>query len=475
MLLAGTNPTQAQAALARVRKIWQAGATRRADVADLLAIYRNDWSAILQAELKSRFRKENYDKLSLIADPSLNVLRWACDRLAKIYSKAPGRSLDTDADLSEYGGNALDLTLQEAARLLQVCRDLLLRPVVRDGALTLDVWTPDVCEVIPRDDDPTRMEAVIYQFAYTDEQGRTETRYAYWDAEEHWILNSGWGVVPIEGNEEGINPYGVVPFVACHARWPVSAFWHEEESFALKRATIEAALALTDLRHLMKVASYKQIVIAGNPGKDFPLHQVLDPSQPVLVGSNGSASILDLQTDFAALMDTIITQIGVVLNTCGIRPETFKGSVSAASGYALQIQNQDLEEQWNEGRRLWDVYEDDLYQLSRVVADVEGIASLPDGHLSLSWPEVGTRQDPTEVLTYWKDRIDAKLATRTMALMDMDGLTEEEAKALIKEIDKEQKTLSPLPVVPMFPRPQQPMPPNEMPPEPIEDQEPPQV
>lgn len=436
-----------------VKSLWLSGKERRATVKALLDVYENDWEDQLLAELKARFRPENYDHLHLVADISLNLMRWAVDKLAKIYAMPATRTLvegDSNEAWERYNQKScLDLTLLEACRLTLLCREVLIRPVVLSGVLGFDVVTPDLCEVIPRPEDPTQIQTVIHQIQrYNAVSDRTEPALAVWTDSTYEVYDSAYQRVPVEGNENGVNPYKVVPFVACHARWPVGSFWHEQESQALKRATLEAAVSMTNLRHLQQVASFKQPVLSGKPGKDFSLHAVMDPTQPVLLGENGKADVLDLRADLQEQMEVIVQQMDVILNTYGIKADAFRKEVVASSGYALQIRQQDLEEVWNEQRRLWDVWEDDLYQKTRIVSSVEGWGELPIGPYRITWPEVGTRQNPQEVLTYWDTRLKAGLSRRVDAIMALDNLSEEEALERVQQIDAERALLSPLPMMP---------------------------
>lgn len=386
-------------------RAWDADSARRWRVAELRSVYSHRWDHILEAELERRFEdRRTYDRLKLVADTSLNMIRWAVDRIASIYSRPVTREVEgyspetADTLLAPYlSDGELDLTLDQACRLTFLCRNLFARPLVVERAgelkILLDLITPDRVIVDPSPDDPLAIRGICYMLPGEDR------RYVVWTRDYHATLDHTFRTV-----ESGQNPYGMIPVVPLFDSYPAVGFFHEGDSSGLYRATVEAGVAMTHLRHLMKMQSFKQLAIKGQVDRKT-MRFVADPCAVIEV-PHGDVEILDWQADIRMQIDVILQAAEIVLNLYGIRPEAVRGSVDAASGYALELKMHDLQDARERLRIMWAPQEQALYRTARVVWEVERLRPerikyptrpLPLAKLIITYPEIGPGRDPGEV------------------------------------------------------------------------------
>ena len=433
---------------------------RRRQAAELLRIYEGDWEDILAAEIREVFASpDNAERALRYEDRSRNLLRWAAERIGAIYDRPPVRLLDGSPSpaydaLTKQAH--LDLAMQQVSHYLIVVSEVFVRPAVRvDRAgtprLYFDLLTPDVVEVRVAQDDPTIVTALAYEEWTEDDSGTPRKRYVYWDADRVLVYDHDWRRVTDPDNPDGLNPYGLIPWVACHRTYPTRMFWHTARSEELRNATLRTALALTDLNHALAEAGYRQIVLSGRPGEDFPARQVRDVGQPLLVGPTGTATTLDTVAPFGDLIDAILSKAGTALNLMGLRPSALRGTVDASSGYALRIQEHGLEEARDRLRTVMSVWEQELYATTARVWNTHTLQRQhlsEDATLTIRWADVGPSAQPKELSEMWGQRVRDGLATREQALQALYGIGEDEARALAADITTEQAVASPIPVAP---------------------------
>ena len=367
----------------------------------------------------------------------MNLLRWATDTISAIYSKPVQREIDGDPEPWNRFRD-LDLAMDAASKLLFLCKELFVRPLVySDGSVLLDVMTPDKVLVVPSKSDPWLMDAI----AYSVENGN---RFIIWTADNHFILDDTWSIINQPDNPENINPYGVIPWLSLHQSYPIEgSFFNDLKSEGLKQATLSAAIALTEFGHLRQLQSFKQLAFIGMGSDESALRAMVDPSSAISI-RNPSASIqvLDTQADLKSNLSTILDNAAATLNLYGIRPDMVKGTMSAPSGYALSIMMHDLSRQWESQRQIWRVYESSLYQLTSRIIEVDTGQVMPEGEIRVIWGDIQPANNPQEEANYFQTLVTNQLISRKTAMMRMLGLTEEEVDEEFAEMQFEKRQFS---------------------------------
>ena len=455
--------------------LWASGEQRRKDCEAFRLMYDNDWRDALRAAIKARFREENYKRLMLVLDNSINVLRWVINRVAGIYKKPPTRSLWLEEEeltdprfLAYQKESQLDLTMLQVNRMAVLYQDILVGPYVAtngDGSkrLRYRFLAPEKCEVITQSDDPTAIKALFYPFVGRHANGSDARRYAYWDANHYREFDAQWKELPVFGpdgqeNVGSINPYGRVPFVVFRPELPIDRFWHWKKTQGLYDTTINGGVGFTDILHAIKNQSFKQLALTGDELDKIDPNIILDPSQILDLGSNAVATVLDLQANIPALFETVMQLLSFAVHTYGIMPKSFRGKMEATSGYALTVQEKDLREIHAEHRMVFAPSEQELYDVTRAVNNAHPeFDELPAGALHIAYEEAGPGENPQALAKHWSNLVnnDPPLATPIQAIMQIHGVDEVQAEAIFEDALKwklhSKQTLSPVPLAPMFP------------------------
>lgn len=381
-----------------LQKLWSSGSKRRAFVSELLQVYSDDWSSLLMAEINRRFEDERtIQRLRMVADTSVNLLRWAVDQIAAIYSKPANRTVEGEALPEPYENEGeIDLALDQACKMAFLCREVFVRPMLikRGGKVlfSFDILTPNLAEVVPHPHDPLSISLLLYRVG--------EKKYVCWTDEFQLDLDEFFNVI-----EEFPNPYGEIPFVPFHAKYPARHFWHDREITPVLRANYEAGVSMTNIRYISKMQSFKQLAIKGGKLDEATSKLVGDPGQALVI-PHGDVTILDWQADLTGLLNTLIEQAGFALNLYGLRPEAVRGTLSASSGYALSIEKAELERQWEILRTVFRLWDGMLYRKGAKIwsvdlgkeefQDLPTQEDFPVGKYKIEYPEIGPGRDPKE-------------------------------------------------------------------------------
>ena len=415
---------------------------RRDRVSNLLKIYGSDWTDQLDDEIARLFLPQNYEKLKLRGDISLNLIRWATDTIGAIYSKPVNREIAGDPSPWDRFRD-MDLALDTACKLLYLCREMFIRPIAySDGSIVLDIMTPDRVAVIPSKSDPWGMDALLYSVD-------NEDRFILWTHENHVILDSAFNPIPQADNPENLNPYGLIPWVFCHSEYPTGATFNDKASTGLRSATLSAAVAKTDHAWLRHLQSFKQLVFTGM-NDESAVRAMLDPSTALCIKNPAATvTVLDTQANLKAHLSSILDDAAATLNLYGIRPDMVKGTLSAQSGYALMIQMHETQREWENQRQIWRVYERQLYDIARLVVDVDLGQQMAEGEISINYAEIGPAANPQEEALYYKTLIETNMISRRSAMMRLLDMTSEQVDQEFDEMGMERREMSVMNIPPM--------------------------
>jgi hypothetical protein len=224
----------------------------------------------------------------------------------------------------------------------------------------------------------------------------------------------------------------VLPFVFIHNGWRDESFWDVFTGDDLTNGTIDLAVHLTFLNHIIKSQSFKQLVGKGDNVGEL-LGQVLDPlSILTLTGQNTEISVLDMQSNYEQLHKVAQELANSLAVNYGISPKQFRMSASPSSGFALKMENLKLDRQTIEQQSDFKVYEKELFSMIGTVSEYYGKPI--SGDVSINFGEPTYPEPEQDLLTYNRERIDLGLSSPYKILMEADpDLTADEAMVMVED------------------------------------------
>jgi hypothetical protein len=304
-----------------------------------------------------------------------DLVRPTVDLLANAYDEPVDRTLrtGTDATQAQFQAALRDFDFEEimsrANRVATLCRQSAVRFDVdrATGEYLGEVVPPDRYEVKTH---PLNAQRVTAFGWWTQDEGVSETDSIAWVWTPEflfWLRRRGvngcvWDAMgtsrEVEKYEDSPdagkirNPYGLIPVVFLREGWSTSCFKPPaDEALWLAQRSINAKLVQRN--HNLKELAYSLKVLYGR----WDAGQVLSPSRPVVVPTDTGSGVetrmefLSPDAYITEHAEAILEVYNCVSRSKGLDPDYLLGKRSAASGYALELKDRRLAEQYGRQSR----------------------------------------------------------------------------------------------------------------------------
>ena len=391
-------------------------------------MYNDNYNDQVVTKLGQIYRAFAQLKLDVQINDNNNIYKQVVNAVSNVYSFGVDRTFESDDAKELYSALRIDKTMAQANRYTNAFNDVLVQVSWDSNKEQPKVMLrlPHLTEVGYNQGD---VEWVAYFVEMVGKDEKTE-RWAYWSDTEHYYIDKTNGedkIVAVEDNEEMINPFGVLPFVYLHNGWRDESFWDMYTGDDLTGGTIDMAVHLTFLNHIIKTQSFKQLVGKGDNVGEL-LGQVLDPlSILTLTGQNTEIDVLDLQSNYEQLNTVVQDLANNIAISYGVSPSQFRMTSQASSGFALQMENLKLDRFTLEQQSDFKVYEKELFDMLGVVSEYYGKPI--NGDMTVDFVEPNYPASETEQLDIDVKAIDLGLTSPHKVLMrNNPDLTEEDAR-----------------------------------------------
>ena len=392
------------------------------------AMYNDNYNNQVISKLGQIYRAFAQLKLDVQINDNNNIYKQVINAISNVYSFGVDREFENEDNQELYNNLRINKVMSQANRYVNAFNDVLIQ-VSWDS----NKEQPKIMLRLPHQTEvgynQGEVEWVAYFVEMTGKDNDTE-RWAYWSDTEHYYVDKQNGedkIVAVEDNEEMVNPFGVLPFVYLHNGWRDEDFFDKYTGDDLTGGTIDMAVHLTFLNHIIKTQSFKQLVGKGDNVGEL-LGQVLDPlSILTLTGQNTEISVLDLQSNYDQLHKVAQELANNLAISYGVSPSQFRMTSQASSGFALQMENLKLDRFTLEQQADFKVYEKELFTLIGQVSEYYGQTIA--GEMTVDFVEPNYPASQSDQLDIDIKAIDLGLTSPHKVLMrDNPDLTEEEAR-----------------------------------------------
>jgi len=395
-------------------------------------MYNDNYREQIIYKLGEIYRAFSQLKLDVQINDNYNIYKQVVNAISNVYSFGVEREFENEDVKDLYSKLRINKTMAQANRYLNAFNDLLIQISWDDKK-----QMPKIMLRLPHNTEveweQNEVKSVKYFVEMTDQK---EELWAYWSNEEHYYILRGAKqdkIMPVEDNEEMVNPFGVLPFVFMHNGWRDETFWDMFTGDDLTGGTVDMAVHLTFLNHLIKTQSFKQLVGKGDNVGEL-LGQVLDPlSVLTLTGQNTEIDVLDLQSNYEQLHKVAQDLANNIAINYGISPNQFRMTGSVSSGFALQMENMKLDRFTVEQQQDFKVYEQEMFDMIKMVSNYYGM-NLGEGDMFIDFVEPNYPSSESEQLSIDKTKIDMGLIKTTdIMIRNNPDLTDEEARIKFDE------------------------------------------
>ena len=276
------------------------------------------------------------------------------------------------------------------------------------------------------DDNPFQPSAITYPLLNnsSDLSDATNLQWEYWDSEKYGMMNEEGQIM-----EEFENPYGIMPFVFTHREDQLDSFFVEGASDVVN-CNEQVNIALTEMNLGMRFNMFGQPWVTGLRADQSMLragsNTILD------MGEDGAYNITSPSGNIQEAIDNIKFQIELVASNNHLWIQWAESGGEVPSGISLMIKDMERKEDYYDDIALWRLYEQDLYNVERVIADYNGVA-LPE-EFGVDFQEIEYPKTVADQIM--KDTFDIQnnLTTRAKIMVrDNKDLSLDQAQAIIEE------------------------------------------
>ncbi len=403
-------------------------------------LYNDDYKDLAIQRMVEIYSKANELKLTNQIDLTNNVFKSVIEQISQVYSFGFKRNITDKVMLDLYKRMNIDSFMIEADKKLNAFNDIMIQVVFDDKR--------NIPQLIFRYPHKTKVKTDDFlnpiEVEYFVKKTNNEEKWAFWSETEHYYkiykTADDFTIEAIVGNEEMINPYKKLPFIFMANGFRDVDFYDTNTGFDLVSITLDNSIYQTFKKYLIKWQSFKQLVVTGSNVGDIS-GQMLDPSQALTAeGDNIDIKLLDLQANLDQLDNSLKSDINQVLINYNISPSNFNITSQVMSGFALQMENLQLDKKTilRQNDFVW--YEKELYEMIILVATQNGLnLKAEDFMITFNAPAYPMSQD--EKVSLFAKQIDIGLISPVEMLMKEYEITKDEAKIRLANNIKERNEL----------------------------------
>jgi len=384
----------------------------------------DSWRDILADRINERLSPESQADMETYVRCRFNPFKAINEEVSDLYTDEPTREFTgPNADYFQELYDTIDVnTLMEIVNIfVNSVNEILLYVQQRDdGAIDIEFLTPHAVTVFCDSLNPTIPVKVYIKRRWDPDKSYTpENRYwIVWTAESHYILNGAGEVMPIEGNEQMLNPWGVLPFIFIHRRRPIDGFWNNTTGNSLFEFTISYGICDVMNNFTKFWSGFKQVAAFGDR-VDIPTGMLMRPDVVFKVEGDGvTVQTLDFQVDLDKLAKDMENQIATISQEYGIDLGSTKFS-EKESGRAIYIRNTKLQKIRKKQEKVLLAAEMQLFDLiKRITAIIAGKKPESDTtEMTLRYAEMKAYVEPKEELDIQEQEMKLNLADMVEVFM----------------------------------------------------------
>lgn len=410
--------------------------TRKLRAAESLSFFDDKQDDTTLALIRRRFANPESFRVFHV-----NIVKKIVSRRATAYQTPPTRTFegwDQTAASTLYQNANIDAVMKRASKLTKLHKTTALQVVWTDQhGLQVRVLTPNILDA--EWIDPEHPSRIVVTHAASDP---AKTIYSDWSLTSFQRRNFNGHPVATPGNANGVNPYGILPFVPLFDRLPDADFFLPggDDLIGAQKAL---NVGLTNLWRAVELQSHGQAVAKGLPIGD-PIST--GPDKVILLPKDGEFNYAAPNTPIPDILESLEFLMRSTAATNDCTADVLDLSKTAESGSAREAQRIDLKEARLDDIALWRGYERRLFEVIKAVVNTHRPGTIPtNATVRADFAELQDNLTEAEVLANLKERAELGVSSPVDALMTLnpDGYaTREDAyRALLSRKHETQELL----------------------------------
>ena len=351
-------------------------------------------------EAKLQAQKIRRDQIRKLLDYNANISKRFINKLSKIYTVGAKRKVNPQYD---------SLTIKKDTRMKHIERMTRLVGSVATQVIYKEHNGTPYFEYRPvyyfdvHLSDPFTPSAIMYPLLMnTDDIGYTEKlQYAYWDAERYIHYDEDGNII-----DEYKHGYGVLPFLFTHKNEQLDSFFVEGAN-DICGANLQTNITLTELQLGLRFQMFGQAYTTG-VYSEKPIERI--GSDKILDLPEGATfNIVSPGGNPQSVIEALKFQIELVAQNNHLYVQFAQDGGETPSGIALKIKSIDLHESYTDDKKLWEMYEYELYEIEKTIAAYNGI-TLPE-KIGIDFNEIEYPQTVQDQISWNNWRLETNLTS----------------------------------------------------------------
>ena len=350
-----------------------------------------------------------------------NFTRKFINKISRIYSLGAKRNVGDATERYEQLIPTKNVRMKHSERMTRLLGTIANRVHWKDGYFD---YRPIYNFEVYFDDDPFVPTSIVYPLLNNtaDLSNTDNMQWEYWDKEKYGLMDEEGKML-----NEIPNPYGIIPFVFTHREDQIDSFFVEGASDIIN-CNEQVNIALTEMNLGMRFNMFGQPWVTGLRADQSMLragsNTILD------MGEDGAYNITSPSGNIMEAIENIKFQMELVAINNHLWIQFAESGGEVPSGISLMIKDMERKEDYYDDIALWRMYEQDFYNVERVIAGYNGI-NLPE-QFGVDFEEIDYPKTVQDQIL--KDQFDIQnnLTTRAKIMVrDNKDLTVEQAQMII--------------------------------------------
>ena len=365
----------------------------------------------------------NGDAFREIPPSVTNFTRKFINKISRIYSLGAKRNVGDATERYEQLIPTKNVRMKHSERMTRLLGTVANRVHWKDGYFD---YRPIYYFEVYFDDDPFTPSSIVYPLLNNtaDLSNTDNMQWEYWDSEKYGLMDEEGKML-----NEIPNPYGTIPFVFTHREDQIDSFFVEGASDIIN-CNEQVNIALTEMNLGMRFNMFGQPWVTGLRADQSMLragsNTILD------MGEDGAYNITSPSGNIMEAIQNIKFQMELVATNNHLWIQWAESGGEVPSGISLMIKDMERKEDYYDDIALWRMYEQDFYNVERVIAGYNGI-ELPE-QFGVDFEEIDYPKTVQDQIL--KDQFDIQnnLTTRAKIMVrDNKDLTVKQAQVIINE------------------------------------------
>lgn len=404
------------------------------------------FEGMLHLKIRDRLKKIYPKTWEAYNVADYNLHKKIIEKKAKSYIKAPVRQLDKDDETALYSKILSDFSFNDAMKLMdryknqhKYCAVGVIRernPITNQDKFNF--WALAPYEFAAHRDNNGEIYAWSIPIGLDSEDN---FHFSLWSKESHLKVKTkdfnSFSIVPMEGNEQMVNPYGVIPFVYV----PLDMTGAYPYPSSLPRQTVEVNTNLSiyltsgnmQIGQLVLKHPKNQVIdfVVNGLMTAMKLEQDTKENAPAT-----DASYISPSPNLEGHKDSILTFMQLILDEHGINSNSvIKQGETFTSGFDRLLSSADVQDIIEDNQDMYTRVENEVYKIIQAMHLRDGSFVFKSEKLKVKFARPKILTSDSEKLDNLKKKKELGLWEEWELVIEADpNLTEEEAKEKVKRV-----------------------------------------